>query len=157
MDHQELQIPPILMRWCSSRLLRGPAGNCLRFSRRICPILAKRTAAAYTVVGPTCCMGREIQRSRRRLCTVYSRLRGRRSRDFECGEGAECEESSVHHQAWSLPHLHSVSAKSNSRQQCSLTWKISLAGWPPSFRPCDVRDSCRFAQDKQPSITRGSH
>ena len=68
---------------------------------------------------------------------------------------------SVHHQAGSRPRLRSVNAKPNSRQRCSLTWKISLAGWPSSrsgeVEPCDVGDSCSFAKDKQPCVTRGSH
>ena len=40
--------------------LGEPGGNCLRSSRGIHPILARRTAATYSVVGPNCCMGRQI-------------------------------------------------------------------------------------------------
>ena len=79
---------------------------------------------------------REMQRSGRRLCVVHTRLRGRRTCGFKSpsGEGTVCEEGSgnVRRQAGSQPLLRSVSAKPSSRQQCSLTWKISLAGWPPS-------------------------
>ena len=83
--------------------------------------------------------------------------------------GVRKRQRSVHHQAGSRPRLRSVSAKPNSRQRCSLTWQISVAGQPPSksvgcsrpdalqFEPCDVGDSCCFAKDKQPSVTRGSH
>ena len=45
--------------------------------------------------------------------------------------GVRKRQRSVHHQAESRP-LRSVSANPNSRQQCSLTWEVSLAGWPPS-------------------------
>ena len=34
------------------------------------PILVRRTATAHSVVDPHCCMGREMQRSRGKLCTV---------------------------------------------------------------------------------------
>ena len=39
---------------------------------------------------------------------------------------------SAHHHAGSRLHLRRVNAKPTSRQQSALTWKISLAGWPPS-------------------------
>ena len=39
-----------------------------------------QTDTTHTVVGPNCSIGREIQPSRRRLCAVHPRLRGRRSR-----------------------------------------------------------------------------
>ena len=56
----------------------------------------------------------------------------------------------------------------NYRQQCCLTGKISLASWPPSKSvellpsrpgsgPAMLEILCRFAQDKRPSFTRGSH
>ena len=38
----------------------------------------------------------------------------------------------VRRQAGSRPLLRSVSAKPNSRQQWSLTWRNLMAGWPPS-------------------------
>ena len=59
-------------------------------------ILARWTATTYSVVGPNCCLRREKQRSRGKLCTVPSRLRGGRTRRFlsPSGEGAECEKGS---------------------------------------------------------------
>ena len=61
---------------------RGLAGYYLRGSRGIYPVLTRWTAATYTVAGPTCGMGREVQRNRRKLCLVESGLCGRRARAF---------------------------------------------------------------------------
>ena len=58
---------------------REPAGKCLRSSGRIHRILVRQTASTHSVVDPQCCMGREMQRSRGKLCTVPSWLRGRRT------------------------------------------------------------------------------
>ena len=52
---------------------REPGGNCLRSSVGIHRILVRRTATTHSVVGPHCCMGREMQRSRGKLCAVPSR------------------------------------------------------------------------------------
>ena len=110
---------------------RGPAGYHLQSSRGVCPILTKRTATTYTVVGPNCHKRREIQGSRRRLSPAPRK----RNTQFQVSQwrrlGVQKRQRSAQHQDRSRP-LRSVSAKPKSRQQCSLTWKISRAGWPPS-------------------------
>ena len=77
-----------------------------------------------------------MRQNRGKLCAVPSRLRGRRTGRFESssGEGTECEKGSETSGAKRDrgPLLRSVNAKTNSRQQCSLTWKNLLAGWPSS-------------------------
>ena len=103
MDRQELHILRTLARWYSSRLLPVSWILSLKFQRGLCD--SDQTATTYTVVGPNCCMGREMQRSRRRLCTVYSGLPGRRTRKFKSpsGEGAGCEEGSAKRDRGSVP------------------------------------------------------
>ena len=105
---------------------RGPAGKCFRSSRGMCPFLARRTAAAHAVVGPNCCMG-QVHRNRRKLCVVHHWVGGRGTNKSKSpsGEGAEGEKGS---EAATTKR----DRRPNSRQQCSLTLKISLAGWPPS-------------------------
>ena len=115
---------------------RDPAGNCLRSSRRIHRILVRRTACTYSVVGPNCCMGREMQRSRGKLCAVSSRLRGRRTRRLQSStsEGTECKKGSETFGAKrdrgpsseaSVPsRIPGNRARSHARNL--------LAGWPPS-------------------------
>ena len=49
---------------------REPAGNCLRSSREIHPILFRRTVTTPSVVGLHCCMGREMQRSGGKMCAA---------------------------------------------------------------------------------------
>ena len=44
--------------------------------------------------------------------------------------GVRRRQQSARHQAGSRPRVRNVSAKPNSRQRCSFTKKISLAGWP---------------------------
>ena len=109
--------------------LRGTAGYYLRSSRGVCPTLFRRTAVTYIVVGPNCCMGREIQRSRRRLCAVCPRQRGRRTGKLKSssGEGAGCEEGTFKRDRGPASE-----ASANSKPRCSLMWRISLAGWSPS-------------------------
>ena len=112
------------------------AGYYLRTSRGVYPILTRRTATTDTVVGPNCCMGRKIQRSRRRLRTVYTPAPRKKNTQVQVSQwrrrGVRRMQRSSHHHAGSRPRLRSVTAKPISRQRCSLIWKISLAGWPPS-------------------------
>ena len=59
-----------------------PSGSCAVVFIIEIPVLTRRTAAANTVAGPTCCMAREIQRRRRRLFIISSWTCGRRTREF---------------------------------------------------------------------------
>ena len=78
---------------------------------------------------------RDTAESTKAVC-CRPRLRGRRTRKFKSpsgeGAGVRRRQRSAHHLAGSPLRLRSVSAKPNSRQRCSLIWKISLAAWPPS-------------------------
>ena len=102
---------------------RGTGGNCLRSARGICPILTRRTATTFSVIGRNAawderCSGVDEG------CVLASRQWRRR--------GVRRRERNFHHQAGSRSLLRSVSAKPNSRQQFPLMWKISLACWPHS-------------------------
>ena len=62
-----------LLDWTWGR--RGATSTCDRQELHILQILALwflRTATTYSVVGPHCCMGREMQRSQGKLCAVFS-------------------------------------------------------------------------------------
>ena len=129
---------------CTSfRLLRGgffmeiaAAVNCLRSSGGIHRILVRRTATTHAVVGANCCMVRQMQRCRQKLYTVPPGSAEEEHAGFKSsiGEGTECRkrQRNVRRQAGSRRLLRSVSARPNPRQQCWLTRKNLLAGWPPS-------------------------
>ena len=74
---------------------RGPAGYFLRSSRGVYPILTRRTAATYTVVGPTCCMGREIhwESTKAVYCPPLAPRKKNTRVKSPSGEGTGCEKA----------------------------------------------------------------
>ena len=173
--HWEPHIFQNLAKWCSSSLLpTSRASWKLSPKFRVNPSDSRETGLPHSFVGPGSCMGREMHRSRGKLCTVPSQLRGgRRTGRFESSSGerrrgVRKRQGNVRRQAGSRPLLRSVHAKPNSRQQCSLTWKTLLAGWPSSkaaeLLPFQHRSSpamlgipAASRKTNQPSATRGSH
>ena len=114
-----------------------------------------------------------VARSRRRLCPVYHRLRGRRTRKFKspscegagCEEGSEAPTSKLDRGPASEASVPSRIPGNRPRSHGRFRWQ---GGHPRSqwgcsrpdalqFEPCDVGNSCCLAKDKQPSVTEGSH
>ena len=116
----------------------------------------------YSVFGPHCCMGREMQRSRGKLCAVPSWLRGRRTGRFKSssGKGAECEKGSE-----TFGAKRDRGPSSEASMPSRICWQVGRprSQWSCShsntvqFEPCDVGDSGCFGKVKQPSATRDSH
>ena len=112
--------------------LREPSRCCLQGSRCNCPILTRRTATTFTVGGPNCCMGREMQPSRRRLCAVCSRLRGRtRKFKFPVVKARSAKKAAKRPPPSGIDRLRSISAKPN--------WQI---GRPRSQWCCSFPTPC---------------
>ena len=127
---------------------RGPAGFCLRSSRGFYPMLTRQTAATHRRWSELLHGTRDTAESTKAVCCMLPAPR--KNTQVRVSQwrrrGVRRKQRRVHHQTGSRPRLRRFSAKPNSRQRCSLTWKISLAGWPssksvgllPSIRLADV-------------------
>ena len=123
---------------------REPAGNGLRSSGGIHPILFRRTVTLHSVVGSHCCMGREMQRSRGKMCAIPSRIRGRRAGPGDVGKSrcfAKVKQISAtrgSHSAWSgcrhqsHPFARHADSHGHIKERCAS---------PPTSRPC--RNTCK--------------